>query len=163
MEYFKILAAPVLMIIGGIITWLIKSKIEELKSVHEKLRKQQLETYSQILEPIIRLFAGFKGDDEDSKLALKEIQSFDYKKTAFDLNLFGSDNVVKAYSDFMQYIYKMEKQEQKDKDPIEMLSYLGKVMLEIRKSLGHKKTRLKEIDMLRFMITDIDQQKNKSG
>ena len=34
MEYFKILAAPTLMIIGGIITWLIKSKTEELKSVH---------------------------------------------------------------------------------------------------------------------------------
>ena len=153
-EILKVLAAPTLMIIGGIITWLIKSKTEELKSVQEKIQKQQLDTYAQILEPIIRLFSGLKGDDKDTQIAMKKIQSFDYRKTAFDLNLFGSDGVVKAYSDFMQYIYKMEKQE--EKNPLEMLEYLGKVILEIRKNLGYKRTKLKEVDMLRFMITDID-------
>ncbi len=161
MEYIKILAAPVLMIIGGIITWIIKTKIEELKAIQEKLQKQQLETYSEILDPIIRLFSIVSGDEKDNQAAIKKIQSFDYRKTAFDLNLFGSDNVVIAYSNFMQYIYKMESQ--KEKKPIEMLNYLGKVMLEIRKSLGNKKTKLNEIDMLRFLIKDIDELKNNSG
>ena len=41
-------------------------------------------------------------------------------------------------------------------DPVVMLNSLGKVILEIRKDLGNDKTALKEFDMLRFMITDID-------
>jgi len=32
----------------------------------------------------------------------------------------------------------------------------GALLIEIRKSLGNKKTKLKEVDMLRGMIKDID-------
>ncbi len=152
MEYIKIFGAPFLMLIGGIITWFIKTKIEELKSIQEIIHKQQLETYSEILEPIIRLFSSIKNDSNDDEIAINKIKSFDYRKTAFDLNLFGSDEVINAYADFMQYVYAMEKTE--NKNPNEMILLLGKVMLEIRKSLGHKKTKLKDIDMLRFVITE---------
>lgn len=69
--------------------------------------------------------------------------------------LFGSDNVVNAYNDYFQYLYK----DDSEKNPIVMLNALGKVILEIRKDLGNDKTVLKEFDMLRFMITDIDKLK----
>ena len=153
MEYLKILAAPVLMIIGGIITWIIKNKTEKLKEAQANLRIQQLHTYTEILEPIIRIFSSVKGNKQDQQEALLKVQSHEYRKIAFDLNLFGSDEVVKAYGDFMQYIYQMEKEEKKD--AAKMMIMLGKVILEIRKSLGNKKTKLTEIDMLRFMLKDI--------
>lgn len=92
------------MIIGGIITWIIKSKIDELKIIQENIRNQQIEIYSAILEPIIRIFSSKKNKAEYDK-AIKQIISFDYKKTSFNLILFGSDNVIKAYNDFMHYIY----------------------------------------------------------
>lgn len=66
--------------------------------------------------------------------------------------LFGSDEVVTAYNDFFQYLYKNNN----TIDPKEMLKALGKVVLEIRKDVGNSKTILKESDMLRSMISDID-------
>jgi len=37
-----------------------------------------------------------------------------------------------------------------------MMRLWGSLLLEIRKSLGNKNTKLNEIDMLRAMIKDID-------
>lgn len=77
------------------------------------------------------------------------------KKTAFDLNLFGSDEVVLAYNNFMKLIYPYESETTEKREP-KMILLWGKLLLEIRKSLGNKKTKLDELDMLRAMITDID-------
>jgi len=41
-------------------------------------------------------------------------------------------------------------------NPKEMMRLWGTLLLEIRKSLGNKKTKLNEFDMLRAMIKDID-------
>jgi len=78
-----------------------------------------------------------------------------YRKTAFNLNLFGSDEVVKAYNALMQHTYEAESTEKQD--PKEMMRLWGMLLLEIRKSLGNKKTKLDELDMLRAMIKDIDE------
>ena len=42
-----------------------------------------------------------------------------------------------------------------NQDPEEMMRLWGKHLLEIRKSLGNKKTKLNELDMLRAMIKDM--------
>jgi len=72
--------------------------------------------------------------------------------------LFGSDDVVKAYNNYFQYLYKYE---DKNGNPIEMIEILGNVILEIRKDLGNSKTALNQFDMLRFLITDIEKFENK--
>src|SRR5690606_26483827 len=134
----------------------LKDKSEKLKLQREQLIEEKRQNYEKILEPIIRLFVGTKGNKQELEKAMKQVQSFDYKKTAFQLMLFGSDSVVSAYNDYFQYLYKNEN----NLDPYVMLKALGKVVLEIRKDLGNDKTALKEYDMLRFMITDIDKLKN---
>jgi hypothetical protein len=154
MEMIKILAAPTLMIIGGIITWIIKSRTEEYRVIQEQLREQQRQIYQDILTPLIKMLGGTR-NEKDEKEAIKKILSYDYRKTAFEMNMIGSDEVVKAWGDFMQYLYKNDETTRLS-NPFETLELLGKVVLEIRKSLGHKKTKLKPEDMLRFLITDID-------
>jgi len=62
MEWLQILAGPIFMVIGGIITWLIKSHTEELRATREKLKTEQRKIYGDILEPYIRLFADLKGE-----------------------------------------------------------------------------------------------------
>ena len=147
---------PTLLVVStGLLTWFLKDKSEKLKLQREKLIEEKRQNYEKILEPIIRLFAGTKGNKQELQKAMKQVQSFEYKKTAFQLMLFGSDSVVNAYNDYFQYLYKNEN----NMDPYEMLNALGKVILEIRKDLGNDKTALKEFDMLRFMITDIDKMK----
>lgn len=155
MEFFEKMLPTLLIVSAGLITWFLKDKSEKLKLQREKLIEEKRQNYEKILEPIIRLFAGTKGNKQELQKAMKQVQSFEYKKTAFQLMLFGSDSVVNAYNDYFQYLYKNEN----NMDPYEMLNALGKVILEIRKDLGNDKTALKEFDMLRFMITDIDKLK----
>jgi len=154
MEFIEKILPTLLVVAAGFITWFLKDKSEKLKFQREKLIEEKRLNYEKILEPIIRVLAGVKNKVEMDK-ALKQIQSFDYKKSAFQLMLFGSDNVVNAYNDYFQYLYKNES----NLDPYKMLNALGKVILEIRKDLGNDKTVLKEYDMLRFMITDIEKMK----
>jgi len=152
MEWLQILGPTLLMVLGGIITWFIKSKVEELRAIEEKLRDERRNIYAQILDPYIRIFADMKGEGPDE--ALKIMTSYDYRKTAFDLNLFGSDEVVLAYNNLMKHTYEAEATE--NKDPNKMMLLWGKLLLEIRKSLGNKNTKLDEFDMLKSMIKDID-------
>lgn len=106
MDWLTALGPSLLMIIGGIITWLLKSRTEELRATEEKLREERRKIYNEILDPYIRLFADLKG--QGTTQVLKKITSYEYRKTAFELNLFGSDEVVRAYNALMQHAYKAE-------------------------------------------------------
>lgn len=154
MEFIEKILPTLLVVAAGFITWFLKDKSEKLKFQREKLIEEKRLNYEKILEPKIRVLAGVKNKAEMEK-ALKQIQSFDYKKSAFQLMLFGSDNVINDFNDFFQYLYKYEQ----NADLYKILTALGKVVLEIRKDLGNDRTTLKEYDMLRFMFTDIEKMK----
>lgn len=152
MFWLQILGPTLLLILGGGVSWFIKSRYEELRIIEEKLREDRRKIYSEIISPYINLFADLKGKGQGE--AIKKITSYNYKKTAFDLNLFGSDEVVRAYNNLMQHIYKAEDMGNQDRK--EMIKLWGKFLLEIRKSLGNKNTALNEFDMLRSLIKDIE-------
>ena len=158
MVWLQVLGPSLLMLLGGIVTWLIKSRIEELRTVEEGLREERRRIYSEMLDPMIRMFSD--RSEKNMEKIIKKIQSYDYRKTAFNLNLIGSDDVVKAYNELMQYTYNLG-ESPKEKKAKEMIHLWGKVLLEIRKSLGNKKTKLNELDMFRAMITDIDRLSNE--
>jgi hypothetical protein len=141
--------------IGSIIVWVVRSKTEESRATRIKLDEERRKTYSEILSPYIRILVDSKNREGAAK-ALKEIKSFDYKKTAFELTLFGSDNVVRAYNAFLQYAYKAESDESDEQRAIGYMRLWGQLLLEIRKDVGNKKTGLNERDMLRWLIRDID-------
>jgi len=152
MEYLPIIVPPLLMLLGGIITWIIKSRVEELRAVETKLREDRRKIYVEILDPFIILFSDIQGQGPDK--AVMKLQSYEYRKTSLELNLFGSDNVVRAYNNFMSYTYEIESSGKSDTE--KMMRLWGGLLLAIRKSLGNKKSELNEFDMLRAMIKDID-------
>ena len=78
--------------------------------------------------------------------------SLDYRKTAFQLILLGSDDVVRAHNELMQYIFSIEGQP----DPGALMQRYARLLLEIRKSLGNKRTTLREVEMLRGSIKGVD-------
>lgn len=159
MIWLQVLGPTLLMVIGGIITWLIKSRLEELKAIEEKLREERRKVYASILNPYIKIFSDLKGQGPIQ--AIKEIKSYDYKKTAFDLNLFGSDNVIRAYNALIKHTYEAESTE--EKNPKKLMNLWGNLLLEIRRSLGNKKTKLDKFDMLRGMIKDIDNLRDQNN
>ena len=152
MGWLQVLVLSLLTVLGGSIGWFLKAYLEELRAIKEKLREERWKTYDQILEPYIRLFADLKG--QGTTQAIKQLTSYEYRKTAFALILVGSDEVVRAYNALMEHAYKAETAEKQD--PKEMMHLWGSLLLEIRKSLGNKGTKLSERDMLRAMIKDID-------
>ena len=152
MNWLQVLGPSLLVIAGGIITWFLKSRVEELRATEEKLREERRKIYSQLLDPYVGLFADLK--KQDTEALIKKITSYEYRKTAFDLNLFGSDEVVRAYNVLMQYSFQGEAAMKQD--PKELMRLWGSLLLAIRRSLGNKRTKLQELDMLRAMIRDID-------
>ena len=153
MNWLQVLGPSLLFIAGGIITWFLKSRVQELRATEEKLREERRKIYSQLLDPYVRLFTNFK--EQDAEPLIKKITSYEYRKTAFDLNLFGSDEVVRAYNALMQYSFQGESAMKQD--PKELMRLWGSLLLAIRRSLGNKRTKLQELDMLRAMIKDIDE------
>jgi len=152
MNLLNALAPSLLMVVGGMITWLLKSRVEELRAAEENLRETRTKAYWNILEPYITLFTDTSEKGRAS--VLKTITSVQYRRTAFELCLLGSDDVVRAYNRMMQHVYEAERTDQQN--PNEIMRLWGGLLLEIRRSLGNKRTKLKELDMLRGMIKDID-------
>ena len=138
----------------GLLVWYLTSKVEAVLREREKLQDDRRQIYAQVLEPYIRVFAASTNPSETKK-ALRQIASYDYRRASFELAMIGSDEVVRTLNDMMQYFYRFDA-EDKSADPKTMVQYWGRVLLAIRRDLGNKKTKLSEIDMLRFQIKDID-------
>jgi len=152
MNWIQIITPPLLMIIGGIVTWFIKSRAEELRATEQRLEETRRKLYIQILEPYITLFAD--RTPQGQAKVIKTIQSIEYRKVVFELNLFASDTVVSAHNGLMEHAFEAEKTG--NQNPKELMRRWGALLLEIRRSLGNKKTNLREFDMLRAMIKDIE-------
>ncbi len=88
---------------------------------------------------------------------MEHVKSLEYRKISFELTLLGSDGVIRAYGNLMNHIYHHSSGNGTSQQNVsELMKLWGKLLLEIRKSLGNDKTKLTEKDMLRHIITDID-------
>jgi flagellar basal body-associated protein FliL len=152
MPWFALVVSPLLVAFGGFVVWFLQSRIEQVRTLERNLQGDRRKVYADILDPFIRLFANMKNQQEQERAAAM-VLTYEYRKTAFDLNLFGADNVVKAYNEMMQHAYKAAEETQ---DSTEMMRLWGTLLLEIRKSLGNPSKELNEWDMLRGMVNDID-------
>jgi hypothetical protein len=90
-----------------------------------------------------------KGD-----VALEKISSLEYRRTGFKLALMGSDRVVRAYNELMQYIYNQTTSQSSSHTKI-LMNRLGDLLLEIRRSVGNQNTSLRNLEMLEWLINDI--------
>ena len=81
--------------------------------------------------------------------------SYEYRRAFFELSITGSDDVVRAVNNYMQFFYRSED----NKDSIsgqDLLINWGGLILAIRRDLANKRTKLNERDMLKALIKDID-------
>ena len=137
----------------GILVWYLTSRIEAIRREREKLQDERRKIYMTILDPSIRIFGGVNNPSETKK-ALSQITSYEYRRTFFELSIIGSDAVVRAVNRYMQFIYNQEKQG--TLDGRELLVNWGGLILAFRRDLGNKGTKLDERDMLKALIKDIN-------
>ena len=157
-DWQEVLAVPIVAGLVGLVVWFFQSRIETIKRETERLQDERRKVYMQVLDPYIRILVGIKNSSETRK-ALNLVNSIEYRRASFELNLMGSDEVVRALNELMQYIYRIERDGPTSK-PETMILLWGRVLLAIRKDLGNKRTKLEEIDMLEGYIKDIDKVRN---
>ena len=150
--------------VGGSIAWFVRSRYEELRSLEDRLSWDRRKIYRDILEPYIELFASIRDPVVQARV-MEKMLSLEYRKTAFELALIASDEVVRAHGDMMQYFYKLDAGGAKPSTDQGILGmrHFGRLELAIRRSLGNKNTTLSEFDMLRWLIRDIERLDKPKG
>jgi len=71
--------SPILITIGGIISWVFKAKREEYLNSEAKSREYKIETYKKLLEPIIATLT-FTLPEKQKQKEINKITSLEYKK-----------------------------------------------------------------------------------
>jgi len=147
---------PILITIGGLLTWFIKSKKDDLLLSEEKSRESKMKTYEELLEPFITVFT-FTLTEKQKQIGIDKLKTLEYRKSSFNLMTFGSDEVVKSFNKIMQAFYTIDANQFEDDEEyaLIMLTLISDLLLNIRKDLYTKKTKLKRSEMLEFMINDI--------
>ncbi len=172
---FGTVATPVLVLILTGIGWHIKSRLEavresenkkldRIRELEDKLREDRIEIYNALLEPFFVLFTTdvvfsqdpkYKGKNK-KEYSIGKMLTVDYRKVGFKLSLIADDSVVMAYNQLMQFFYHTkENPAEPEIHTSQWLHLLGNLLLEIRKSLGNKETKVDEWEMLEWFITDV--------
>ena len=136
-------------LVGAAIGFLVKYIMEKNKELSSEVTKERRLIYQQYVNLIMDVFANTKVNGKELNL-VKELYGF-YKKYI----LYASPNVIKAFSDYFQYLYNNEDKEIDIKKNIILLS---RIMLEMRKDLGLKNDGLGENGemLFRAILKDYD-------
>ncbi len=163
------ISTPILLTVGGIISWIIKAKREEFLNSESKSREFKIETYKKLLEPFIATLT-FTLSEKLKQKEINKITTLEYKKAVFDLTTFGSDEAIKTFNKLMQTFFHSEDYLNEDKESdkeyneeygIRLLALISDFLLQIRKDIYTKKTKLLRSDMMENMITDMSKTREK--
>ena len=139
-------------VIGAGIGYLLKTNIEKKKALTNEVTKERREIYQQYVNLMISFFdhTKVKRKNSDNQM-ISELFNF-YKKYV----LYASPAVIKAFSDYFQFLYSHKTDE--NLDTKKNLNFMTSIMLEMRKDLGLKNKGLgKNGEMLmRALLTDYD-------
>jgi len=156
------IATPILVGVIGVLGWKFRAEYERRVNLETLLRTDRVQIYNTILEPFIIMFmadaawqADAKNKNKDKfQVGMQKALSLDYRRTAFQLALLGSDDVVQAYNDLMQHIFHLDQSQATDAKVRQLMGLIGRLLLQIRKSMGNESTALDEWAMLEWFITD---------
>lgn len=151
--------SPILITVGGIVSWILKSKKEEILNAESKSREFKIETYKKLLEPFIATLT-FTLPEKVKQKEIDKLTTLEYKKAVFDLTTFGSDKAIQIFNKIMQTFFHSDKYKDENGNygpeyGNRLLALISELFLQIRKDLYTKRTKLKRSEMLEFMITDM--------
>lgn len=158
------ITTPFALLLLGAIGWIFRSRVERHFALEDNLREDRIETYFKILEPFTIMFAPDSVGQTDTKnrgkdklqISAKKMLSLEYRQQGFRQVLFGADSVVEAYNNLMQYFFQKAQTSQtpSEEELKDMMSLVGKFLLEIRRSVGNEGTKLDEWQMLEWFLVE---------
>lgn len=144
MDIETVVAVPIV----GVLVWYLQSRIEAMRAERRRLQDERRKLYIAVLEPYIRVLAGTNKLSETSE-AMKRMSSFEYRKISCELNLMGSDDVIRANNALFRLLYL----ERETLTPEAFVECWGGLLLAIRKDLGAR-TGLSTVEMLEGHLKD---------
>lgn len=141
-------------VVSGVLVWLITWRIGVLRQERERLHDERRRVYIRVLAPYFHVLGG-QTPSGVLKEVLLRLQSEEYRTATYELALVGSDEVVRAMGQFMRQNFRAA-EDGGDLSPADLVQAWGGVLLAIRRDLRGRRTQLRELDMLRPFIKDID-------
>lgn len=147
--------------------WSQQSQAAERRAaIDRQMQADRIEVYHNFLKPFMVMFmndtvwASEQARNRSYKNKTKEqvvqnlMLSEDWISTSFRLTLIGSDATVRAFNQLMDAA--RAQGEQPAANPEQLVELLANLLLEIRRSAGNDQTDIRNWDMLRPFITDVD-------
>jgi hypothetical protein len=146
----EVLITILLPLVGGGIGFLLKRYLDKKRELFNENAKERWQAYQDFVEIIIDIFSNVKAE-EKVPFDLKRLYDF-YKKNI----LFAPPKVVNAFSDYMQFLYTFDSNN--DNDNIKHIKRLTTVLKEMRKDLGLNNKDLggNGEKLMRAIIADFD-------
>lgn len=127
----------------------IVSKILEYKQNTKRYLYEKKEApYSEFIDMVYRIQANIDNEEYNNKGLVADVYSFSKK-----LTLWGSNGVIKKWLEFREL--SLNQEDDSDNENNNLIK-LEEIIFEIRKDMGQKKRGLKQGDILKFFITDVD-------
>ena len=127
----------------------IVSKILEYKQNTKRYLYEKKEApYSEFIDMVYRIQANIDNEEYNNKGLVDDVYSFSKK-----LTLWGSNGVIKKWLEFREL--SLNQEDDSDNENNNLIK-LEEIIFEIRKDMGQKKRGLKQGDILKFFITDVD-------
>lgn len=135
------LASVIAVIIGG--------NLSKKREIEFQNRTKKSEAYSKFVEDILSTLVSKDLSDQDKEKMYEKIA----KDFGRDLVLWGSDEAIKAYKDFREL-------GKRGDVGVEIVFALEKVLLAIRKDLGHRNNGLTPATLLSFFMKESSSEMN---
>lgn len=147
---YEVFITILLPLVGGGVGFLLKRYLDKKRELFNENAKERRQAYQDFVNIIIDIFAGKKDANQES-FDVNRLYDF-YKKNI----LFAPPSVVNAFSDYMQFIYIFENNDQNQ--TAEHIKKLTEVLKQMRKDLGLSNADLGENGekLMRAIIKDFD-------
>lgn len=128
------------------ISSIISKILEYRQNTKRYLYEKKEAPYSEFIDMVYRIQANIDNEEYNNEGLVDDVYSFSKK-----LTLWGSNEVIKKWLEFRELSLNQED----DKENNNLIK-LEEIIFEIRKDMGQKQRGLKQGDILKFFITDVD-------
>lgn len=142
----------------GLFLWLFKKAFESLQRSKEQFRENRLNVYLEVLDPMLTMMhqvkrKGRSGGKRGRGSGFSEDQ---FRRALVNVKLMATDEVVRALDDMITG-FPSDGTRTEEESAEKLVQLFGGLLLAIRKDLGNPTTTMTELDMLRVIVTDVEQ------
>jgi len=135
-------------VLVSILSLVLGKFLENRAKLREEHRQKKVPVYEELIAFMFRvLFAQKLGKEPVSEAELNQF----FAQFTPRLVIWGAGGVIKSFGDLRELSSQLAESER----PVEVMFLYERVLLEIRRDLGHSATELRKSDLLRLFITDI--------